>query len=431
MLPNENITQMYNRFSNIIVGLSSLGKILTNEETVRKILRSLTHVWTPTVTAIEEAHDLTQLSIDKLIGTLMAHEINMERFSESSSKKKMPNALKVADSSSSEDLKEKSDDSDDEAMLSRKLQIILAKKKKFGSKRFFRKDKKKGPTYYECNQPKHYKSECPKLKKKDQAERSEKKKGKEKKFKKYKKKAMAAAWDNEEATCSDSSSSESEKEEKANLALMAGLDQVNSETSFTSYSESDSDKKSNTFLKNEVERLGQNLNETKRSNELLCEDLKNKNSKITEIESNLRELNDEEKLREKNNYLRATIDKISNCKTSLFVRLKGARSGKKKYRARYTPPTNEENIIYPEKYPTPKFVKEKEIKNPRKVKQYVYKQKLNSRNTTHVKNAFDLCCSHCNHLGHTVSTCTTRHLCWIPKTNHQGPKKIWVPKVTT
>ncbi|MQM23116.1 hypothetical protein Taro_056178 [Colocasia esculenta] len=178
--------------------------------------------------------------------------------------------------------------------------------------------------------------------------------------------AMAAAWDNEEATNSDSSSSESEEEEKVNLALMVGLDQVNSETSFTSCSESDSDKKSNTFLKNEVERLGQNLNETKRSNELLCEDLKNKNSKIMEIESNLKEFKNEEKLREENNYLRATIDKITNCKTSLFVKLKGNRSGKKKYGVGYTPPINEENIIYPKKYPTLKFVKEKEIKNLRK-----------------------------------------------------------------
>ena len=96
MLPNENITTMYNRFSNIVVGLNSLGKILSNEETVRKILRSLTLSWTPKVTAIEEAHDLTKLSIDNLIGSLMAHEINMERLSESSSKKKCTNALKVA-----------------------------------------------------------------------------------------------------------------------------------------------------------------------------------------------------------------------------------------------------------------------------------------------------------------------------------------------
>ncbi|MQM04489.1 hypothetical protein Taro_037288 [Colocasia esculenta] len=228
MLPNENITQMYNIFTNITVGLNSLGKNLTNEETVRKILRSLTHSWTPKVTVIKEAHDLTELSIDKLIGSLIAHEINMERFLKSSSKKKMSNALKVLDSfsSSSEDSKEKSEESNDEAMLSRRLQRILAKKKKYRSKRYFKMDKKsKEPTCYKCKQLGHFKIECPKLKRKDQADKHETKKDKERKFRKYKKKAMAAAWDNEEATSSHASSSESEEEEQVNLALMAGLDQ--------------------------------------------------------------------------------------------------------------------------------------------------------------------------------------------------------------
>ncbi|MQL70996.1 hypothetical protein Taro_003319 [Colocasia esculenta] len=167
MFPNENITQMYNRFSSIVVGLSSLGKNLSDEETVRKILRSLTISWTPKVTSIEEAHDLTKLSIDNLIGSLMAHEINMERLSESSSKKKCTNALKVVaapSTSSSSSKNADSEDSDVDEVLS-KLQKIF-KKKKNGSKRIQKKNRKeKEPVCYECRKPGHLRPDCPRLKK--------------------------------------------------------------------------------------------------------------------------------------------------------------------------------------------------------------------------------------------------------------------------
>ncbi|MQL78174.1 hypothetical protein Taro_010591 [Colocasia esculenta] len=67
-------------------------------------------------------------------GSLMAHEINMERLGESSSRKKQSNALKANEDISEESLdnSESIKDSDDEeAMLSRRLQRILVKKKKF------------------------------------------------------------------------------------------------------------------------------------------------------------------------------------------------------------------------------------------------------------------------------------------------------------
>ncbi|MQL72022.1 hypothetical protein Taro_004354 [Colocasia esculenta] len=111
--------------------------------------------------------------------------------------------------------KEKTEDSDDEAMLSRKLQRILAKKKKFVSKSYFKKEKKKEPICYECKQLGHFKIKCLKLKRKDQADKHEKKKEKVKKYKGYKKKAMAATWDNEEATSLDGSSSELEEQAMA------------------------------------------------------------------------------------------------------------------------------------------------------------------------------------------------------------------------
>ncbi|MQM01708.1 hypothetical protein Taro_034460 [Colocasia esculenta] len=231
--PCESITQMFSRFTDITNGLAGLGKTYAMGDMVRKILRSLPSSWTPKVTTIEEANDLKRMSLEKLVGSLMTHEINMERLGESSSKKKHSNALKVEEETSeasSDDGESIEDSENEEAMLSRRLQQILAKKKKFQSdRRFFKKNKEfkkpkgknlnKGePICYECKKPEHIKAECPKLKKGEN-----KKKDNFKKFKKYKKKAMAAAWEN--SSDPDSESSSSSDEEEANLAFMANTEE--------------------------------------------------------------------------------------------------------------------------------------------------------------------------------------------------------------
>ncbi|MQL86331.1 hypothetical protein Taro_018864 [Colocasia esculenta] len=233
MQSEESITQMYSRFTDITNGLAGLGKTYDIGYMVRKILRSLPASWTPKVTTIEEANDLRRMSLEKLIGSLMAHEINMERLGESSSRKKHSNALKATEGSSEEESEnERSDESseDEEAFLSRRLQRILAKKKYQSGRRYFKKGrdfkkpevkdvKKSELICYECKKPGHIKAECPKLKKTEF-----KKKDNSKKFKRYKKKAMAAAWNNESESDSESSSS-NEEEQKANLAFMTNTDE--------------------------------------------------------------------------------------------------------------------------------------------------------------------------------------------------------------
>ncbi|MQL86235.1 hypothetical protein Taro_018765, partial [Colocasia esculenta] len=202
MQPGESNTQMYSRFTYNTNGLAGLGKKY-------------------------EMGDM-----EKLVGSLMAHAINMERLGESSSRKKHSNALKVTEGSTkekSEDEDSSEDREDEEAFLSRRLQRILAKKKYQSRRRHFKKGKdlkkyegkelkKSEPICYECKKPGHIKAECPKLKKTEF-----RKKDNAKKFRKYKKKAMAAAWDNDSDSDSESSSSE-EEEEKANLAFMANIE---------------------------------------------------------------------------------------------------------------------------------------------------------------------------------------------------------------
>ncbi|GAV78483.1 UBN2 domain-containing protein, partial [Cephalotus follicularis] len=78
MHDNENITDMFTRFTTIINYLKNLGKSYPNHELVRKILRCLPKSWTPEVTAIEEAKDLTTLPLEQLLGSLMTHETTMK-----------------------------------------------------------------------------------------------------------------------------------------------------------------------------------------------------------------------------------------------------------------------------------------------------------------------------------------------------------------
>ena len=92
---NEIISEMFTRFTDIINGLKSLSKVYTNVKLVRKILRCLPNNWRPKVIAIEEAKDLTKMSLDELLGSLMTHEITLKS---NESKKKMEIAFKTSPS---------------------------------------------------------------------------------------------------------------------------------------------------------------------------------------------------------------------------------------------------------------------------------------------------------------------------------------------
>ena len=203
---NETITDMFTRFTNIINALKGLGKVYTTSENVRKILRSLPKTWEAKVTAIQEAKDLTKLPLEELIGSLMTHEIIMKEHLEDESKKKKSIALKTI-SLEVDPEDEDGLDEDDIAYFSRKYKNFIKRKKYFKKHLSTQKEskgeksKKDEVICYECKRSGHIRTNCPLLKS----------------SKKSKKKAMKATWD-------DSSESESEVEEMANLGLMAHSD---------------------------------------------------------------------------------------------------------------------------------------------------------------------------------------------------------------
>ena len=78
MMENEIISEMIRRFTDITNSLASLGKEYTQVEKVRKIPRALTSDWEKKTTAIEEANNLSTISLENLIGNLMIYEVQLK-----------------------------------------------------------------------------------------------------------------------------------------------------------------------------------------------------------------------------------------------------------------------------------------------------------------------------------------------------------------
>ena len=217
MDPNESISAMFTRFTDIINGLKCLGRNYSNADLVQKILRSLPDRWDPKVTAIQGAKDINNLSLDELMGSLITHELTLQHRNDDEIKKKKPIALKAA-------MEEKEELSLEETLKDEQLGMLVRKFKKYMDRRnsYNRrnprkleineekdKDKNKNKEQkiicHNCKKPSHVRYECPLLKSFD---------------KKKLKRAMFGAWTDNESS-SSSSSEEEQQSNFANFCLMA------------------------------------------------------------------------------------------------------------------------------------------------------------------------------------------------------------------
>ncbi|GAV71150.1 UBN2 domain-containing protein, partial [Cephalotus follicularis] len=94
---------MFSRFTNIINALQALDKTYSNSEIVRKILRCFPKSWILKVTAIEEAKNLNILPLEDLIGSLMTHELSMQKKDDDEEKEKKKKKIVALKSSLIED----------------------------------------------------------------------------------------------------------------------------------------------------------------------------------------------------------------------------------------------------------------------------------------------------------------------------------------
>jgi len=82
MKPKEHVQTYLSRVSGIVSHIKTYGESLSNEIIVSKVLRSWTSDFNHVVAAIEESKDLSKYSFDELMGSLLAHEVRINRSSD-------------------------------------------------------------------------------------------------------------------------------------------------------------------------------------------------------------------------------------------------------------------------------------------------------------------------------------------------------------
>ncbi|VFR02648.1 unnamed protein product [Cuscuta campestris] len=145
MKEDENIDDMFDRFSKIVNDLHALKKTYTDTDLVRKVLRSLTSEWRSKADVIYELIGTSNVTIDGLRGNLKTYESTI--LNPSLNYQKIGIALKAVKESTMND----SSDDDEVKLVMKKFCKLLRKKERVED----------GPVCYGCGEAGHIKNNCP------------------------------------------------------------------------------------------------------------------------------------------------------------------------------------------------------------------------------------------------------------------------------
>ncbi|KZV40540.1 hypothetical protein F511_37721 [Dorcoceras hygrometricum] len=82
MKDGETMTEFDERFSAVVIDLTSLGKEYSNRELALKVMRALPREWDVKTMAMRESKDLNKLELHDLFANLKAYEFELETRSE-------------------------------------------------------------------------------------------------------------------------------------------------------------------------------------------------------------------------------------------------------------------------------------------------------------------------------------------------------------
>ncbi|XVE95616.1 hypothetical protein REPUB_Repub02eG0113700 [Reevesia pubescens] len=133
MQSGENMTKMFDRFTNIANKLKQLRKEIPENELVKKLLRSLPKSWKPKVISIKEAKNWNIFSVNEVYDSFLIHEKEMKEDEEKKEKKSEAKIRNITLKVSSIEyelihMSEISDDDDELALTSRRFNRLLLKR---------------------------------------------------------------------------------------------------------------------------------------------------------------------------------------------------------------------------------------------------------------------------------------------------------------
>ena len=87
MQSNESITSWFDRYTIIVNQLNQLGRVILEDEIVKRLFRSFLKSRRSIVVAIREANDLNKISLDEIYGSLLTYEQEVNQIDEEEKRK--------------------------------------------------------------------------------------------------------------------------------------------------------------------------------------------------------------------------------------------------------------------------------------------------------------------------------------------------------
>ncbi|KZV28239.1 hypothetical protein F511_02109 [Dorcoceras hygrometricum] len=182
MKDGETMAEFDERFSAVVIELTSSGKEYNNRELALKVIRALTREWDVKTMAMQESKDLNKLVLHDLFANLKAYEFELETRSEAGPSTSQPTKALAATTSeqcspiTSKSIEQLSNDS---------MSLFVKKIEKFMRKSYnpcfsynnYNKSEKLSTdmNFFNFGRPGHFSTDCNRPKKEDRPRKDEKK----------------------------------------------------------------------------------------------------------------------------------------------------------------------------------------------------------------------------------------------------------------